>query len=66
VITYINPVVAVGLGIAVLGEHLGAGAVLGLVLILAGSWLAASGRLPYFLSRSEPSRSSAPEPARAR
>jgi drug/metabolite transporter (DMT)-like permease len=46
VITYVNPVVAVALGIVVLGEHPGAGAVLGLVLILAGSWLSTDGRVP--------------------
>ena len=46
VITYVNPVVAVALGIVVLDEHLGVGAVLGLVLILAGSWLSTDGRLP--------------------
>ena len=46
VITYINPVVAVGLGVAVLGERPGAGAVAGLLLILAGSWLSTDGRLP--------------------
>jgi drug/metabolite transporter (DMT)-like permease len=46
VITYINPVVAVALGIVLLGEHLGAGAILGLGLILAGSWLSTDGRLP--------------------
>ena len=46
VITYVNPVVAVALGIVVLDEHLGVGAVLGLVLILAGSWLSTDGRVP--------------------
>ncbi len=46
VITYINPVIAVGLGVAVLGEQPGAGAVAGLLLILAGSWLSTDGRLP--------------------
>jgi drug/metabolite transporter (DMT)-like permease len=51
VITYINPVVAVALGIVVLGEHLGAGAVAGLLLILAGSWLSTDGRLPPGLRR---------------
>ena len=40
VITYIAPVVAVVCGIAVLDEHLGAGAIVGLTLILLGSWLA--------------------------
>ena len=46
VITYVNPVVAVALGVAVLGERPGAGAVAGLLLILAGSWLSTGGRLP--------------------
>jgi len=46
VITYVNPVVAVGLGVAVLGERPGAGAIAGLLLILAGSWLSTDGRLP--------------------
>jgi hypothetical protein len=46
VITYVNPVVAVTLGVALLGEHPGAGAVAGLLLILAGGWLATDGRLP--------------------
>lgn len=46
VITYINPAVAVALGVAVLGESVGAGAVAGLLLILAGSWLSTDGRLP--------------------
>jgi len=44
VITYVNPVVA--LGMVVLGERPGAGAIVGLLLILAGSWLATDGRLP--------------------
>lgn len=46
VITYVAPVVAVALGIAVLDERPGAGAVAGLLLILAGSWLSTDGRLP--------------------
>lgn len=46
VITYVAPVVAVALGVTVLGENLGAGAVAGLLLILAGSWLATGGRRP--------------------
>ncbi|MGH2842582.1 MAG: DMT family transporter [Solirubrobacteraceae bacterium] len=40
VITYINPVVALILGIAFLGEHPGLGAFIGLALILAGSKIA--------------------------
>ena len=46
VITYINPVIAVALGVIVLGESPGAGAIAGLLLILAGSWLSTDGRLP--------------------
>jgi len=46
VITYINPVVAVVLGVIILGESLGPGAIAGLLLILAGSWLSTDGRLP--------------------
>lgn len=49
VVTYINPVIAVALGIIFLGESPGAGAIAGLVLILAGSWLATDGRLPVRL-----------------
>lgn len=46
IITYVAPVVAVALGVAILGERPGAGAVAGLLLILAGSWLSTGGRLP--------------------
>jgi drug/metabolite transporter (DMT)-like permease len=51
VITYVAPVVALALGVAVLGESLGAGAIVGLLLILAGSWLSTDGRLPPGLVR---------------
>jgi drug/metabolite transporter (DMT)-like permease len=40
VITYVNPAVAALLGVAVLHEPFGPGAILGLALILLGSWLA--------------------------
>jgi drug/metabolite transporter (DMT)-like permease len=40
VVTYLNPLVAVALGAALLGERIGPGAVAGLVLVLAASWLA--------------------------
>jgi drug/metabolite transporter (DMT)-like permease len=50
VITYINPVIAVGLGVTLLSERPGTGAVAGLLLILAGSWLSTDGRLPPGLS----------------
>ena len=46
IITYVNPVVALALGVAILDEHLTTGAVAGLLLILAGSWLSTDGRLP--------------------
>ncbi|HEY4279977.1 MAG TPA: EamA family transporter [Conexibacter sp.] len=51
IVTYINPVIALGLGIAFLSEAPGAGAVAGLALILAGSWLSTDGRLPARLER---------------
>jgi drug/metabolite transporter (DMT)-like permease len=51
VITYVNPVVAVALGVTLLGESLGPSAVAGLLLILAGSWLSTGGRLPPGLMR---------------
>jgi drug/metabolite transporter (DMT)-like permease len=50
VITYVNPVVALALGVAVLGESVTAGALAGLLLILVGSWLATDGRLPPWLA----------------
>jgi drug/metabolite transporter (DMT)-like permease len=46
VITYVNPVVALGLGVAILDESVTTGVVVGLLLILAGSWLSTDGRLP--------------------
>jgi drug/metabolite transporter (DMT)-like permease len=46
VITYINPVIALGLGVVFLGEEPGAGALAGLALILLGSWLATAGPRP--------------------
>jgi drug/metabolite transporter (DMT)-like permease len=46
IITYIAPVVAVALGVTVLGEELGPGSIAGLLLILAGSWLSTDGRVP--------------------
>ena len=45
--TYINPLVAVLLGVVVLDEQLGPTSVIGLVLILAGSWLSTGGRVPF-------------------
>lgn len=62
-VTYIAPVFAVAYGALILDEPVTAGAVGGMVLIVSGSWLAATGRAP---SRSGPSRSSEPAPGRAR
>jgi drug/metabolite transporter (DMT)-like permease len=45
-VAYIAPGFAVVYGVSLLGEPLTLGAVLGLLLILAGSWVAAEGRLP--------------------
>jgi drug/metabolite transporter (DMT)-like permease len=65
VIAYIAPAFAVVYGVVLLDESLTVGTIAGLLLILAGSWLAAQGRLPG-LSRTGLSRSSEPAPVRAR
>jgi drug/metabolite transporter (DMT)-like permease len=69
VITYVAPVVAVALGVAVLGERPGAGAIAGLLLIIAGSWLSTDGRLPPGLAAVvthwRPRRRRRPAPERA-
>ncbi len=46
VVTYVNPVVAVALGVVFLGEEPGLGAFAGLLLILLGSWLATGASRP--------------------
>jgi drug/metabolite transporter (DMT)-like permease len=66
VVAYVAPAFAVIYGVVLLDESLTLGTIGGLLLILAGSWLAAQGELPSRLSRSGPSRSTAPEPARVR
>ncbi|HEV7753743.1 MAG TPA: DMT family transporter [Baekduia sp.] len=72
VVAYVAPAFAVVYGVTLLDEQLTLGTIGGLLLILAGSWLAARGGTPpppdaeVPLTRSAPSRSSAPEPARAR
>jgi drug/metabolite transporter (DMT)-like permease len=45
-VTYLNPVVAVVLGVTIRGERPGAGAGIGLMLILAGSWLSSRRQRP--------------------
>ena len=49
VITYINPVIALALGVVFLDEEPGAGTLVGLALILVGSWL--STRAPSPIER---------------
>ncbi len=66
VITYVNPVIALVLGVTLLGERPGAGAIAGLLLILAGSWLSTGGRLPPVLRRPGPTALSAPGAAGSR
>jgi drug/metabolite transporter (DMT)-like permease len=58
VVTYLAPAFAVAYGALLLDEEISASTVAGLVLILAGSYLAAEGRLPGM-------RSGVPEPAQS-
>jgi drug/metabolite transporter (DMT)-like permease len=66
VVAYVAPAFAVVYGVTLLGESLTLGTIGGLVLILAGSWLAARGARPASVSRTGPSRSTGPAPARVR
>jgi drug/metabolite transporter (DMT)-like permease len=54
VVIYINPVIAVLAGVVVLHEHIGAVSLAGMVLILAGSWLATTGRIPLMKAAPAP------------
>ncbi|UTI66475.1 DMT family transporter [Paraconexibacter antarcticus] len=67
-VAYIAPGFAVVYGAVLLGEDITVGTVGGLVLILLGSWMGAEGRAPWQrrVSRTAPSRSSAPEPVPSR
>jgi drug/metabolite transporter (DMT)-like permease len=51
VITYVNPVVSVFLGVTLLGETLNAAIVVGFLLIILGSWLSTGGMLPPALGQ---------------
>ena len=62
VVAYIAPGFSVVYGVVLLGERFTFGTAAGLVLILGGSWLAATGRI----TRSGLSRSTVPAPVRAR
>lgn len=61
VITYLNPVVSVFLGVIVLGEPLNAPIIIGFLLIIAGSWLSTGGRLPPWLGLQKRARFTQPE-----
>jgi drug/metabolite transporter (DMT)-like permease len=54
VVTYVAPGFAVVYGALLLDESITAATLAGLALILAGSWLAAEGRLPGRASRAAP------------
>ena len=41
--TYVNPIVAILLGVLVLGESLSLGLLVGFPLVIVGCWLAATG-----------------------
>lgn len=51
VITYVNPAIAVFLGVTLLGEPLTAAIIVGFLLIIVGSWLSTGGALPPPLSQ---------------
>lgn len=51
VITYLNPVVSVFLGVIVLREPLNAAIIVGFLLIIAGSWFSTGGKLPPWLGQ---------------
>src|SRR5450755_4269796 len=50
VITFVNPAIAVFLGVTLLGESLNAAIIVGFLLIIVGSWLSTGGALPPPLS----------------
>jgi drug/metabolite transporter (DMT)-like permease len=54
IITYVNPAIAVLLGVTLLDERLGTASLIGLALIIAGSWTATGGRLPHLRGRRLP------------
>jgi drug/metabolite transporter (DMT)-like permease len=61
IVSYIAPGFAVVYGAALLGESISVATLVGLALIVGGSWLAISGRMPGYR---RPSASA--DPARAR
>ena len=63
VITFVNPAVAVTLGVVVLGEHFTTGIAVGFPLVLLGSWLAT--RKPGAAPAAEVPIQAQPQPTRA-
>jgi drug/metabolite transporter (DMT)-like permease len=61
VITYVNPVVSVFLGVIILSEPLNVAIIVGFLLIIAGSWLSTGGNLPPLLGRQRRERVAQPE-----
>ncbi len=67
--TYMNPIIAIGLGVVVLGEELTIGLLIGFPLVIVGCWLAATGgvlRPQRPLDDLEPAGRSGPAPAGGR
>ena len=60
VITYVNPAVAVLLGVTLLGEPLNAAIIVGFLLIIVGCWLSTGGALPRPLRRLNRTRTKQP------
>jgi len=63
VVTYVNPAVASLVGVTVLGESLGLTDLLGLALILAGSWLATHGPSPRSATMNKRGKASSTVPS---
>ena len=63
--TYVNPVVAIILGVIVLSEPLSPGLLLGFPLVIAGCWLAATGgRIRGARARDLPAPDTSPDALR--
>ena len=58
--TYVNPVVAIMLGVIVLGEEITLGLLIGFPLVILGCWLAATGGTVGHVRRRRISRRSRP------
>lgn len=54
VITYINPLVSVLLGVTILQEQLTIATIAGFLLIITGSWISTTGSIPFLTARKIP------------